>query len=118
MIIGHGFFIIRFANKEDRVRVLRDGPWFVNYRFLSIRAWEPNFSPSTAKCSAVAVWLQLQELLREYYSPNCIKKAVNKLGPLLKVDNCTALGGRAQYVRVCVQIDLAKPLPRWLWFGN
>lgn len=36
--LGNDFFLIRFQNGEDHVRVLRDGPWFVGGHYLSIRA--------------------------------------------------------------------------------
>lgn len=52
--IGHGFLIVKFHEKEDRSRVLRDGPWFVNQRFLTVRMWEPYFSPDKASFSSVA----------------------------------------------------------------
>ena len=53
--LGHDFFLIRFSLKEDFEIVLRKGPWFVGEHFLSIWPWEPNFKPSSANVSSVAV---------------------------------------------------------------
>lgn len=42
--IGNGFSTVSFHNREDRARVLRDRSWFINYKILSIRRWQPNFN--------------------------------------------------------------------------
>lgn len=116
--IGHGFLIVKFHEKEDRNRVLREGPWFVNQRFLTIRMWEPYFCPAKASFSSVAVWLRLPGLPKEFYDPLLIKRAINQIGPLLRVDGITALGVRSQFARFCVQIDLEVPIPSCLWIGK
>ena len=56
--LSHDFFLIKFSQMEDHSRVLRNGPWFVSGHYLSIRRWEPNFIPSLANLSAVAVWIR------------------------------------------------------------
>lgn len=63
------FFLVRFSLKEDYERVLKDGPWFIGGHYLSIRNWEPNFKPSTASVSSIAMWVRLSELPIEYYEP-------------------------------------------------
>lgn len=116
--IGHGFLIVKFQEKEDRIRVLRDGPWFVNQRFLTIRKWEPYFCPAKAPFSSVAVWIRLPGLPKEFYDPILIRRAVKQIGPLLRVDGITALGTRSQFARICVQIDLEIPIPPSIWIGK
>lgn len=59
--LGSDFFLIKFHTKEDHDRVLRDGPWFVGGHYLSIRCWKPNFRPSSANLSSVAVWIRLSD---------------------------------------------------------
>lgn len=49
------FFLVRFSLKDDYVRVLKDGPWFIGGYYLSIRKWEPNFKPTMASVSSIAV---------------------------------------------------------------
>ena len=53
--LGRDYFLIRFALKTDHDNVLRGGPWFVGGHFLAIKRWEPNFRPSRAFESLVAV---------------------------------------------------------------
>lgn len=116
--VGHGFYIVSFECREDRSKVIREGPWFVNGRFLTIRMWEPNFQPSQAKFSAVALWLRLPELPWEYYNPWSLRKITEAIGPLLRVDGYTAMAERANFARVCVQLNTDKPLPKSIRIGD
>lgn len=109
--IGHGFFVISFQGRRDRTKVLRDGPWFINGRFLTIRMWEPNFTPSKATFSAVALWLRIREMPLEYYNPKMLQRTAEQIGPLLRVDGYTALAERANFARLCVQLNLNKSGP-------
>jgi hypothetical protein len=70
--LGHDFFLIRFGLVEDFDRVLKNGPWFISEHYLTIRPWQPNFKPSTANCSSVAVWARLPELPIEYYEESVL----------------------------------------------
>lgn len=116
--MGFGFLIVKFHEKEDRHWVLREDPWFVNQRFLAIRMWEPYFSPAKATFSSVAVWMRLPSLPKEFYNPVLIKRAINQIGPLLRVDEFTASGTRSQFARFCVQIDLEVPISSCIWIGK
>lgn len=97
MDIGNGFYTVTFHNNEDRARVLRDGPWFVNYRFLTIRMRELKFNPYHAVATIVALWIRFPALPSEFYSREVMTRAAGKVGPLLQVDNATAVGARASY---------------------
>ena len=65
--LEYGFYLVRFGLAEDYDKVLREGPWFIGDQLLSIKAWEPNFKPSIAQCSSVAVWVRFSKLPIEYY---------------------------------------------------
>lgn len=116
--LGNGYYTVTFHNSEDRSRVLRDGPWFINYRFLSIRMWEPKFNPCGASSSVIALWVRLPGLPSEYYNKEIITKIAEEIGPLLRLDGVTATRARANFARLCVQFDLKKPLPKWIWIGE
>ncbi|KAI6707547.1 hypothetical protein NL676_010509 [Syzygium grande] len=50
------------VTEEDLNRVFKDGPWFIDGRFLSLQPQDPKFCPSKAAMSSVAVWIRILEL--------------------------------------------------------
>lgn len=116
--LGKEFFLIRFSMKEDYNVVLENGLWFIGEHFLSIRSWEPNFRPSTASVSSIAVWVRLNELPIEYYEVEVLKEIGKSIGNVLRIDMHTGLESRRRYARLCVQIDVGKPLITTIIIGN
>ena len=108
--LGKDFFLMRFSLTEDLELVLKKGPWFIGEHFLSIRKWEANFKPSEAQVSSVAVWVRFHELPIEYYDAEVLRQIGRALGRVLRVDTHTATEARGRYARVCVQVDVSKPL--------
>lgn len=116
--LGNDFFLIRFQNGEDHVRVLRDGPWFVGGHYLSIRGWDPNFKSSTTNLLLVAVWIWLPELPIKYYEPSALRPIGETIGPVLRIDTYTATETRGRFARICVQVNLYKPITKLLRMGR
>ena len=110
LILGHDFFLIKFNDDSDYDKVLRGGPWFIREHFLAIKPWEPYFKASEATFSAVAVWIHFPELPIEFYDPSVLREIGGAIGPVLRIDSYTAMGIRASYARLYVQVDLTKPL--------
>ena len=110
MDLGRDFYLMRFGLVEDFENVIKGGPWFIGGHFLTIRAWEPNFKPTSVVCNSVAVWITLPELPFEYYDPGVLKDIGTAIGLVLRVDFNTASEARGRFARVCVQVNLDKPL--------
>ncbi|XP_050277862.1 uncharacterized protein LOC126719336 [Quercus robur] len=108
--LGRDFFLIRFSCIDDYDHVLREGPWFIGEHFLAIMPWEPYFKASKAKLSSVAIWVRLPELPIEFYDASVLKEIGSVIGPVLRIDSYTASETRGGYARLCVQINLEKPL--------
>ena len=118
MDLSHGFFLTGFSLREDYEAILKKdydailkrGPWFIGDHFLSIRPWEPDFSPATANVASVAVWIRLNELSIEYYHAKALLQTGKAIGNVLRVDTHTAFESRGRFSRICVQVDDEKPL--------
>ena len=108
--LGKGFFLVRFSCSDDFDRVVRGCPLFIGEHFLTIKPWEPYFKASDAKLTSVAVWVRLPELPIEFYDASVLKEIGSVIGPILRVDSYTALETRGGYARLCVHLDLEKPL--------
>ena len=110
MGLGKEFFLLRFSVKEDYNLVLENCHWFIGEHFLSIRPWVPNFRPSTSDVSPIAVWVRLNEVPIEYYQVEALKEIGSTIRIVLWIDTHTTMESRGQYARICVQIDVDKPL--------
>ena len=116
--LGHGFFLTRLSLGEDYENVLRKGPWFIGDHFLSIRPWEPDFKPALASVSSIAIWVRLNELPIEYYNVKVLQIIRNAIGKVLRVDTFTASETRGRFARICVQVDVEKPLATAIMIGR
>lgn len=116
--LGHNIFLFRFSVLDDLEKALFGGPWFVLDHYLLLTKWKPNFRPSTNPFDSLAVWIRFSELLVEYYDKEALFQIVEAVGKPIKVNFATDQLTRARYVRVCVIIDLAKPLVPQIWVGN
>nr|XP_023901561.1 uncharacterized protein LOC112013401 [Quercus suber] len=116
--LKQGFFLTRLSLREDFENVLKKGPWFIGDHFLSLRPWEPNFKPATANVSSIAVWVRLNGLPIEYYHAEALQHIGKALGKVLRVDTFTAAESRGRFARVCIQIDVDKPLITTILIGK
>lgn len=116
--LGKDFFLIRFSIKEDHDMVLRKGPWFIGENFLFIRPWEPNFKPTIAVVSSVALWVRLTKLPIEYYDMEALMIIGQTIGNVVRIDTLTATEARGRYTRLCIHIDIEKLLVNAILIDN
>jgi hypothetical protein len=108
--IGNDFFLVTFTSREDHYRALIDGPWMIYDNYLVVREWSPNFHPSGEVIEKVAVWVRFSGLPIEYYDNKMLHFIGNRIGRTVKVDRTTQSQARGKYARLCVEVDLTKPL--------
>lgn len=116
--LGKGFYSIKLPTIEGVQKLLEDGPWFENGYYLSVRRWEPEFRPSTAKCTSVPKWYDLSELPVEFHHLDVFKAIGNAIGKFAKADFKGAELNRASYARICCQVDEETPTPTSVWIGG
>lgn len=96
--------------KEDCAYVYTRGPGIVLDHYLTVRKWQPDFKPAAAEEVKTALWVRFPQLPIEYYSEKVIFHIAKALGKPLKIDLNTATSTRGKYARVCIEMDLKKPL--------
>ncbi|KHN17266.1 hypothetical protein glysoja_010725, partial [Glycine soja] len=37
--IGNGYFTVKFDSKEDRTKVIQEGPWIIFDHYLMVKTW-------------------------------------------------------------------------------
>ncbi|KAH7836860.1 hypothetical protein Vadar_006602 [Vaccinium darrowii] len=105
-----GFVVLKFDMNSNRANVLSNGPWIINDQYITVRAWEPRFKPDEAEEITTAVWIQFPNFPLEYCYEKNMFRIAKRLGRPIKADSTTVETKRGRYARVCVEVNLNKPL--------
>lgn len=105
-----GFYAVQFAEDADYNHALFEGPWMIADHYILVQRWRRNFLKSARKENRIAVWVRVPELPLELYNDIFLKRLGSSLGTMLKIDRLTSVHARGQFARLCVEIDLAKPV--------
>ncbi|GAU35495.1 hypothetical protein TSUD_384500 [Trifolium subterraneum] len=108
--LSNDYYLVAFSNEEDQYAALMDGPWFIYDHYLTVKEWSPNFHPASDTIKELAVWLRISGLPIEYYDSRILNFIDNRVGKTVKVDKNTLTQERGKYARLCVQVNLTKPL--------
>ncbi|XP_061336694.1 uncharacterized protein LOC133283801 [Gastrolobium bilobum] len=108
--LGNEFFSVRLSSLEDLNLAITGGPWIILGHYLATRKWEPCFDPDKANIHKVAAWVRLPGVPQEYCEFPFLNQLGDVIGKVLKVDRTTSIGDRERFARVCIQVDLSKPL--------
>ncbi|XP_031127582.1 uncharacterized protein LOC116029675 [Ipomoea triloba] len=108
--LENDYFFVKFGSNEDLEYAMFEGPWMVLDHYLIVKEWVPNFDPMVDTTQKVLVWVRFLNLPVEYYNLLTMRKIGNKLGRTVRVDHTMSLVSRGKFARVCVEIDITKPL--------
>ncbi|XP_058768963.1 uncharacterized protein LOC131642759 [Vicia villosa] len=108
--LSNNYYLVAFSNEEDKREALTNGPWFIYDHYLTIKDWIPNFQPECDTIDEVAVWVRISGLPIEYYDARVLTVIGNRIRRAIKVDKNTIKQERGKYARVCVAVNLTKPL--------
>ena len=81
---------------------------------------QPNFNSWKADCQRkVAVWVRIPNLPLEFCTVESLELIGNMIGKIVKIDRSTSIYDKGEYARICVEVDLQKPLlPAFTVFGE
>ncbi|OMO68562.1 reverse transcriptase [Corchorus capsularis] len=116
--LGHDYFLFKFQKKEDYRHVLDGGPWIIGGHYLTVWQWCPNFQPDSDVINTIIAWVRLPQLPMEYYSAMAIRRITSRVGRVIRLDRTTETVERGGFTRVCVQLDLSKPLKAVVNIGS
>ncbi|KAG8368960.1 hypothetical protein BUALT_Bualt15G0100600 [Buddleja alternifolia] len=108
--LGFGCYIMKLEDRSKMDNILTRGPWMVYNYYLGVRKWTPEFRASTDKTLTAITWARVPEVPVEYLKPDILYCIAKSIGILIKVDHNSFSALREKYARVCVQVDLDKPL--------
>uniref|UniRef100_A0A7N0TJN7 DUF4283 domain-containing protein n=1 Tax=Kalanchoe fedtschenkoi TaxID=63787 RepID=A0A7N0TJN7_KALFE len=85
--------------------------------FFRIFRWSPEFSLNAEPTSA-ATWVRLHGLDPCFFRSSLLKEIFRGFGRFLKVDEPTLSLANPAMARVCVEVDMARPLVQGIWVGS
>ncbi|XP_058765952.1 uncharacterized protein LOC131639472 [Vicia villosa] len=108
--LSNDYYLVAFSHEDDKRVAMGEGPWFIYDHYLTVKDWCPNFHPKKDTIEEVAVWVRIAGLPIEYYDSRVLTFIGNRLGKAVKVDKNTVKQERGKYARMCVEVNLTKPL--------
>ncbi|KAI9110923.1 hypothetical protein K1719_018043 [Acacia pycnantha] len=95
---------------EDYMEALTGGPWVISDAYLSASRWRPEFNPKNAKINSVIAWVRFPDLPAQLFDKKFLLNLGNSIGREIRLDVHTAQRARGKFARMCVELDLTKPL--------
>ena len=108
--LGNGWLLFRFSNLPDINLVWNGRPWHVSGLNLVLRRWEPFFDPYSATIQRIDQWVKITRLPLELWEEEYLKHLLQDVGHFLKIDDITLNRSKGKFARVCLNIDISKPL--------
>ncbi|KAG5620619.1 hypothetical protein H5410_005837 [Solanum commersonii] len=109
-----GYFLVRFANLDDRNKVLYSGPHLLNNRPIIVKVWSPEFDFNKEVLQTVPIWVKYPNLPLSCWSMDSLSRISSGLEEPLYADECTTKVDRVSFARVLIEMDVARELPRRL----
>lgn len=105
-----GFYAVKFSKEDDYNHVLFEGPWMIADHYILIQRWRRNFLSSARVVKKVVVWVRIPDFPLELYNKKFLTRLGASLGMLLKINQLTSIHSRGKFARICVEMDLEKPV--------
>lgn len=102
--------ILTFQQPEDYHRCFLRRSWSVNGYIMRITKWTPDFDPKIDK-PIVPIWVSIRGVPLYLQNKSALWEIAHMIGLPLKMDSATFNGVRPSVVRLCIEVDISKPLP-------
>ena len=108
--IYNGFFLAKFSSEEDYDYKRFEGPWWIFNHYLTVKQWQHDFDPNQSTLRSLLVWVRIPCLPIECFDYNFLMKVGSKIEIPIRVDKATSSVSRGNFARICVEVNLLKPL--------
>ncbi|XP_019236113.1 PREDICTED: uncharacterized protein LOC109216415 [Nicotiana attenuata] len=105
-----GYFIFRFDDEEDKLKIMQNGPYTYNNRPMILKQWVPYFKLAEEPLNAIPVWIVFPNLPIQYWAIENLGRIASCLGKPICTDKLTAKEERISYARILIEMDVAQPL--------
>jgi len=86
-------------------------PWYVSGLNFVLIPWVPFFDPYNTQITRVDQWFRIPRLPWEFWEAEYLTELPKCVGSVVRFDHNTLLRLKGKFTRVCVNIEVTKPLP-------
>ncbi|XP_019200283.1 PREDICTED: uncharacterized protein LOC109193913 [Ipomoea nil] len=108
--LSQDYYIAHFESLRDYEFAKFEGPWCIMDHYVIVKEWEPNFDPYCDTTEKLLVWVRFPALPIEYFEEQFLIKIAKRVGRPIITDTTTSLISKGNFARVCLEVDISKPL--------
>ncbi|XP_057247549.1 uncharacterized protein LOC130589924 [Beta vulgaris subsp. vulgaris] len=108
--IENGLFVVRFASKRDKDKVMAGRPWTFDQNLVMLQEIEDDIQPSEIVLKRCPFWVRLYNLPMRSRSESHIRMIGGSIGQVLEIDMDDI--GWDKSARLRILLDVTKPLKR------
>ncbi|KAM7462720.1 hypothetical protein LguiA_030841 [Lonicera macranthoides] len=108
--LSPNLFLFQFGHEVDMNRVINDGPWSFDQHLLVLRRLENGVSPHQVQLFHAEFWVQVYNLPVGFMSEKVAEHIGNYIGTFVEADRNNFNGGRREFMRIRVSLDIRKSL--------
>lgn len=113
--LTNGWFLLKFPDAATKDSIFEQRPWFVQGLNFVLLPWRPFSSNPSLTRLLLLTRVKIPFLPNEYWSYESLSNICSSIDTLLKLNSYTLDNdAKAQFARVCVNIDITKPVPRYI----
>ncbi|XP_031122606.1 uncharacterized protein LOC116025506 [Ipomoea triloba] len=116
-LLDNRHILITFVKEEDFQRCWLRKTWFIQGYAMRILKWTADFRPDV-ESPVVPVWIAFEGLPAHLQEKRPLFTIANLIGTPLKIDASTLAHNRPSVARICVELNVMKPLPKQVWINN
>lgn len=116
--IDHGYYMITFDQEAYRVKLIGEEPWMIFDNYLIVELWTPDFISPVASINKTMVWIRFPGLNLVYYDETILLALASAIGKPVKVDINPKDVRRGRFARVCIEVNLTKPVVGRVWLKD
>ncbi|KAG5576616.1 hypothetical protein H5410_056750, partial [Solanum commersonii] len=107
-----GYFVVRFANAEERDMVLCSGPHHLLRSSVIMKPWVAEFNFKEEILTTIPLWVKLPNMPLNCWNLVVLSKIGSSLRTPLYADECTTQTSRISFARILVEVDVTRPLAK------
>lgn len=116
--VEKNFFLFKFRNNRDQARILEGSPLNFNRHMLLLHQFMSGWKPEEYEFLTPLFWLKIHDLPIGYRTKNTATKIGNNIGKLVALDQGLQTTGWGSYMRMRVEVNIRKPLRRFVTLGG